>query len=192
MGIDPVRWAQVRPFAESLVAVKARQILGQAGFRQADLDDIRQDLLLRVLGQLDRHDPARGSLEALVTIVVDSAVKMMLRERDALKRGGGRTPDSLDAASDDERPAVSRLSLVDHARRLGICSTPDQETVDTHLDVREAMSSLPPELLETASLLLQGESEASIARITGAGRRAVKHDVEAIRAHLARLGLGGA
>lgn len=72
------RWAEIRPFAESLVGAKARQIIGKAGLRRSDLEDIRQQLLLYVVEHLAEYDRRRGTPEAHVTMLITTAVAMLL------------------------------------------------------------------------------------------------------------------
>jgi hypothetical protein len=113
------RWAEIGPFAESLAGSKARQIIGKAGLRRSDLEDIRQQLLLYVVEHLADYDRRRGAPEAHVTMLIKTAVAMLLRERRARKRGGGRPSVSLEAVTNWERPADEYLSPANSGRRLG-------------------------------------------------------------------------
>lgn len=181
-GVDARQWAEIRPFAESLVGVKARQIIGKAGLRWSDLQDIRQELMLYLVGRLGDYDQRRGPAEAHATMLVTTAVAMLLRRRRVQARG--RSPVSLDAMSDQERLIDWHLSPADHGRRLGLRPRAEQDLAEIRMDLADAMASLPEDLRALSCLLVQGQTEASVARLSGRSRRQVHKEVEAIRSHL--------
>lgn len=188
-AVDPRQWAEIRLFAESLVGVKARQIIGKAGLRWSDLQDIRQDLLLYLVGRLSEYDRRRGPVEAHATMLITTAVAMLLRRRRAQARG--KPPVSLDGTSDQERMTAWHLSPTDRDRRLGVRPRATQDFAEIRMDLADAMASLPADLRALSCLLVQGETEASVARLSGRSRRQVHKEVEAIRAHLEGCGLHG-
>lgn len=174
--MDRVRalWDSASSHTEALVVMKSGQVLGKAGFTRDDLDAIRQDLRMTVWQKLHLFDQSRGTLEAFVTTVIESAVKQMLRDRRRLKRGGGRRPVSLDGVPDIADKA--RLITGGRERRARI------ETV------RRALAELPPDLHE-AMLKLTEHSLAKASRSTNRTKRAVTTDRDLIREHLRRYGL---
>jgi hypothetical protein len=186
--VEPRQWAEIRVFAESLAGEKARQIIGKAGLRRSDLEDVRQQLLLYVVSHLPRYDPRRGTPEAHVTMLIKTAVALLLRGRRLHKHGRGKPTASLDAGADGQR-AFSDLSRADHGRRLGRHPHDETDLIESRLDFAEAAGSLPTDLQILASLLLQGQTTSSVARLTDQSRRRVRARVEAIRAHLKRYGL---
>lgn len=176
-------------FAESFAGEKARQIIGKAGLRRSDLEDVRQQLLLYVVSHLPGYDPRRGTPEAHVTMLLTTAVAMLLRERRAQKRGGGRSPAPLDELTHNERPDGECLSTTDAGRRLGCESGDVLETADLRFDLGDAVASVPLRLRSVVYLLACGETVASIARLPGRSRRRVYNDIHAVEAHLRSCGL---
>lgn len=78
---DARQWAAMRPFAESLASVKTRQLVGKAGLKVTDQDDIKQQLLLYMIQRLHAHDRSRGIPEAFISMLIKTAVALLLRER---------------------------------------------------------------------------------------------------------------
>lgn len=183
---DARRWAEIRPFAESLAGSKARQIIGKAGLRWSDLEDIRQQLLLYVVEHLADYDGRRGTPEAHVTMLITTAVAMLLRERRAWKRGNGRPSVSLDAVTNWERPADEYLSPANSGRRLGDDHCAEHDSMDLRIDMVEAVGMLPSQLRTLAHLLARGQTVASVARLADCSRRRVYDDVYALQCHLHR------
>lgn len=185
----PLQWQEVCEFAEWLAGIKASQIIGKAGLRRSDFEDVRQSLLLYVIEHLGEYDPRRGLPQAFASMLITTAVAMLLRRRRQMKRGGGRPPMSLDAIAGSHNPGPVQFSSDARSRRLGLLPRDDQDATDERLDLAAAVSSLRGDLRALASLFAQGHTVASIARLSGRSRRHVYRDVDALRSHLTCAGL---
>lgn len=183
-------WDQTREFAEWFAGFKAKQIIGKAGLLRSDFEDVRQHLLTYVVEHLAEYDPRRGLPEAFASMLITTAVAMLLRRRRQKRYHGGKPPESFDSNAGSHDPDVEPLSSEARGRRLGLQPCDPQDAVDTRMDLADAMASLPLDLRALACLLVQGQTEASVARLSGRSRRQVHYEVEAIREQLECFGLG--
>ena len=180
-------------YAKRLIRIKARQLIGRAGLRACDREDIEQELTLRLLEQAQRFDPARGSLHTFVARVLDSAAAMLLRHRRRLKRAAGYRAASLEAAGDrgDTEPHCLRdvLSEADLRRHTG---TPPSDALDG-LERTEALDHvlrrMPPRLRDVCRRLAASNASA-VARQMGISRRQLRKLVAEVRRYFEDAGLG--
>jgi RNA polymerase sigma-70 factor (ECF subfamily) len=93
----------LQAFARCIIRRKARLLVGRAGFTAQDVQDIEQELLLRLLKSLDRFDPGQAHVNVFIATVVERSVAMLLRGRRARKRDAA--VHSLDAQGADGGPA---------------------------------------------------------------------------------------
>jgi RNA polymerase sigma-70 factor (ECF subfamily) len=186
MGATPARDAVLTAYVQSLIQFKARQICKKKGFSRSDEQDLAQELILRVLQKAPQYDPGRGASNTFAARVVESSVKVILRERRRLKRSAGFTAVSLDA------PAVANGGLSwgmtlreeDGRRRHGTqlpgaCHAQDAEAFAT------ALRQMPAELAVVAQRLMQG-NVASVARELGTSR--IARPTASLNLHLQMIG----
>jgi DNA-directed RNA polymerase specialized sigma24 family protein len=69
-----------------MIAAKARSLEGRHGLGHQDRPDIEQDLAVRIVDRLRTYDPARGTVETFIAMVIEQAVANLVRERTARKR----------------------------------------------------------------------------------------------------------
>ena len=193
MDSTPARSAVLGAYARRLITIKAKQLIRKSGFRDADRDDLEQELVLHLLKQADRFDPRRAGIRTFIDRVVDARVAEILRHRHRQKRAPGYTAQSLDANAADDLAGGSFISEsiteADQRRRLGQSSCEAQEHQDNTMDVADAVAQLSPELRALCQHLMGGTS-ASVARDLGISRRQVRKGVERIREHFESLDLG--
>lgn len=181
---DAQQWAAVRPFAESLASIKARQLVGKAGLKATDQDDIKQQVLLYVIERLHAHDRSRGIPEAFVSMLISTAVALLLRERRSIKRGGRKVTLSLDAITTADRLLNDHLTRATSWRKLGVVRPEERQVIDMRVDIADAIQAVPEHLLPLVDELAKGETVAAVARKTGRSCRRVFRDLDALRAHL--------
>lgn len=192
MGTAPAR-VVFSPYVQNLIKHKARQVCRKTGFARSDQEDLEQELKLGLLGKVHLYDPARGaSFDTFADRVVVSLVKMILRERYALKRGGRRSDLSLDEtiATTDKGTRITRgetLSEADRDRRIGGSARAPLEEDETREAVRHALSTLPPFMAEVARMLQRG-SIAEVAHDLGIPRSRVYAAIALIRVRLEEEG----
>lgn len=135
------------PFTSDLIRRKAAQACRSRGFVRSDFDDLCQELFMAVWMQAGRFDPQRGSLEAFVTLVVETRIRMEIRRRRRLKRGGGRRTVSLDAAAGGLEWASlgDLLAQADLLRRTGRSLPAELAVIELMDAFRHALHGLRPE-----------------------------------------------
>ncbi len=172
-------------FERWLIHEKAKRLIGKAGLRKGDLEDLEQDLALDVLERLRSFDPSRAKRHTFVAMVVEHGVAAILERRTAAKRDPRREGCSLnDAVCDDEGKAVERSDTLEAQRG---CLSEDAR--DLAADVRAVLDRLSPELRRLA-LARQTKSWAEIAEERDVPRTTLYADIRRLRAAFERAGLG--
>jgi DNA-directed RNA polymerase specialized sigma24 family protein len=134
---------------------------------EADLDDLRQDLLVELLKRLHHFDPNRGTLGAFAaTIIKHCASSFALR----LRRDRTQIdPRSLDEP--DKRPDGTTLGQIlseDRGYLAWISQAEDHVTrLERDLTLRRGVKALAPEQLQ----LLEQLSDHSVQSLSGNGVR---------------------
>lgn len=127
------------PFTAFVSRFKAARLCQRSGFSRSDFDDLKQGMMQYLLEQQGRYDPARGSPEAFVTVLINTWIAMHLRHTGRVKRGGDVTIVSLDAPSndrsDDSGAQSERIFDADLRRRTGAHVLSQIE----HLELAEAV-----------------------------------------------------
>jgi DNA-directed RNA polymerase specialized sigma24 family protein len=143
---------------------KARQLVGMAGFRQADQEDIEQELTLRVWRSRAGFDPEMGSSAAFVTTVLSRAANSLLRLRNSRKRGPHHSHRSL--AVEPRHPAEEMATTA--------CSgaSSQQHAIDLAHDVTAVVAQLPAHL-RTLAEGLKHESISALARRDNVARSTI-------------------
>ncbi len=77
------------PAIQDLLTRVAQRLRRRACFRADDLDDLSQELTVRLLARLDHYDPTRGTFAGYVRGILPNIVRNWLRERAAQKRVSG-------------------------------------------------------------------------------------------------------
>jgi RNA polymerase sigma factor (sigma-70 family) len=189
---DPVRSALTTPYVRTLLQIKARRLSHRPEFRRADPADVEHDLIVHVLRQASRYDPARGAVTTFVARVVETAAAMLIRERKRLKRAAGHGAISLEQTGprDDRRRAALGDVVVedDLRRRCGGRTRNEKRDAELSADVARALETLTPRQREIAKRLTRA-AEASVAREMDISRRQVRKAVEAIRKRFEEAGL---
>lgn len=181
-------------YARTLIRVKAKQLVRRHGFSRSDQPDVEQELSLHLLSQASHFDPARGSLNTFVASVVNSAVAMLVRERERVKRSPGEDveiqslAEKVDQPDWPPAPLWSIISILDLERRTGGDSPSDIELFELTEGVRAAIASMPPELRRVCRSL-QKRNRTDTERDLKISRRNLDAAIDFIRQHLTRAGL---
>lgn len=161
---------ELNDYALQVVRCKAMQLVGKAGYRQNDLEDIKQELIVHLLERLPRFDPAKASYNTFVARVVERKISNLLRDRQAEMRDHRREVCSLNEEIDTgEEEPKQRLATLDQDEqdiRTGKYRRPAAERGDLRLDVQQVLADLPPDLRRAAQLL-QSLPVAQVAREMG-------------------------
>jgi len=192
MGTDPVRSALTTEYVQTLLRIKARQLLRRSEFRRSDPVDIEHDLVEHVLRQADNFDPTRSAVNTFITRVVETAAAMLVRHRGRMKRAAEYRTFSLERThvhGDQRQMTLGQvIGESDLRRRCGGEPHNDRQEAELSADVARAMTGLTGRQREIAGRLAKS-NEAAVAREMGISRRQVRNAVVAIRDHFRRAGL---
>jgi RNA polymerase sigma-70 factor (ECF subfamily) len=178
-----------------LVKRKARQLVGRAGFVEADVDDIQQELMLDLLRRLPRLDPTLAKRETFIARLVEHGLATLIESREAgirdFRRSAGSldglcgaSDDSTDNSTEDGAPAFTQ----DERLRETVAALRREEELHVlRLDLEKAIARLPVEL-RTLCIHLQTSSVVDISLETGVPRGTVYEAVRRLRTRFAHLG----
>jgi len=120
----------------------AARLRRRLGLPRADLDDLRQDLLLDLIRRLPAFDATRGSIGAFAGIVLrNQASRIAMRVARERRTTGGRLM-SLDEPASDGSTLGDRLGDADGlAAWHGHCVAPEA-AIDARIDLARSLSAL--------------------------------------------------
>ena len=185
MDTEPVRAALTTPYVQSLLRIKANQLVRRPEFRRDDPDDIQHDLIAHILAQADNFDPARrASANTFITRVGETAIAMMIRSRKRKKRAAGHRAMSLESTvfkGDGRETSMAEVvSEDDLQRRLGGAAISDQDRSDIRSDLADAIKRLPPEQRRILLHLIDSTKRAAVHEL-GTSRRQICNATEEAR-----------
>ena len=178
-------------YARKLIRFKARQLCRLHSFSKSDEEDLQQELWLAVVNQAGKFDPARASLDTFIDRVVNTAVAMILRDRQRQKRANGFQTVSLDVTPSDghgNEPLAAKVSQDDLARRLGTEPTDETERRETAEAVASALAKLPDELRDVCRRVMGGSISAA-AEDLETSRRQIRNALATARPYLEEAGV---
>jgi len=147
---------RLAPYIKTLIEVRARQLVGKAGFTQGDVGDIEQDLILDLLARLPKFNPAKATLNTFADRVVGRRVCNLLRDRQAAMRDLRREAYSMNETIETEEGPVERHAFIseDEIDRItGRYNRPARERAHLQMDVNAIVASLPSGLRQVAEML---------------------------------------
>ena len=162
---SPNHYDELGDYARDLIKNKARTLVGKAGFRASDLEDLEQELALDLFARLPKFNPERARRTTFMAMVVDHKLSALLDERHAQCRDWRLCRESLDECAECEG-GVSR------ADTLADASVPTRDDLALGIDLQRALETLPPDLRELWDLLLDSNIN-RVARQAGISRATI-------------------
>lgn len=138
----------LHPFDFVTVKRKVSEMIGKAGFTEADRMDLQQELFARLIERLRHHDPDRGHRNVYVVTIVDRESCRMLRAAQAQKRNSCKvTSLQITVVSEDqsERELADAISSTIHETRWNRYSRSSDALMDLFLDLQEFTDGLSEE-----------------------------------------------
>ena len=179
-------------FTKALINRKVNMLIDRLGFRYHERDDLKQELLARVIKSLEGFDASVGPLNPFITAVVDRQVSNILRDRNADKRSSGAMVSlNVNIKSEDASPTelLQTISNREVDRRLGRERTLSEEQLnDLKSDMGNVIARLPKRLqdfLELKKTLSLNE----IVNELGVPRSTLGDWMDEIRDHFEEAGL---
>lgn len=170
-------------FEFGIIRRKARQLVGRAGFKPQDIEDLEQDLMLRLIQGLQSYDPEIAHQKSFVTALVERAVATILRDAKAGKRDHGNQQ-SLEVLIElpGESPTQLGNTIGDreYNRRRGRHPRTPEELDALSSDLAAVVGSLPEEQRQLADKL-KSESISGSARALGIPRTTLNDAVRRLQ-----------
>lgn len=163
-------------FARGLIRRKARLLTTFPEFQDQLVEDLEQELFLRLTSGMDLFDPVLRHPNVFVTTVVERAVAQMLRKRRAAKSGTGRVF-PFSALGNDNQSGFEPLDVKHQVWRA-----------ELRLDLQTAITKLSPALRELADRL-QRQSVAEISDDLNLAQSTVWRRVAQLRKQFENAGL---
>lgn len=173
------QYDEIDAYAVEIIRFKARQLAEQAGFTEADQDDLEQELIIDLLRRLPKYDPKRGQRATFIARVVKHKIANLIARQTAGKRDYRRSTCPLDE-DDGTAERAERLDQEDYILRIGAEPNPDEDRRVLALDVAAVLETLPPELAELCRRLKQ-ETVTDISRDTGVSRPTLYKSIKKLR-----------
>lgn len=184
----------VTEYAQTMIRIKARQVVRNPGFSPSDEPDVEQDLVVHLLSQAHRFDPTRASLNTFIARVVNSGVAMLLRKQGRAKRNPANEVE-LQSLSElvpqpdgYPEPLARLISRRDLERRTGGDSLTESQLFELAEDVARVLPTLPAELQNVCRSLLTRNQSKTGAQL-GISRRGLRAAMSAIREHFEKSDL---
>lgn len=141
-----------------LIARKAARMCRQPGFSPSDVDDIAQELHIKVLQSVEQHDPSKGAEAPLVVASVERRAANLVRDRNATCRQPARQMSlSLTVKSGEHEISVlaAEIGPKDLEARTGVRVRSETDTTSLRQDVEECVQKLDAEHQPIVRALMQ-------------------------------------
>ena len=179
-------------FTSTLINRKVNLLIDRSGFQHQDRDDLKQEILARVIKSLESFDAGVGHLYPFITAVVHRHISTILRDRKAAKRRSGTlTSLNVNVKSEDAGPTelLQTISNREVDRRLRRERTLSEEQLnDLKSDMGNVIARLPKQLQEFLELR-KTLSLNEIASHLNTSRTTLANWTEEIRSHFEAAGL---
>ena len=145
-----------------------------------DHDDIRQDLLVEIIGRLRRYDAEKAAISTFIDLLARHGAYAIVKRH----RNQGRVlanAISIDSGTDSEARALSEILSPDHGLGSAVIEPVDAVAdADLARDARRVFAALAPEL-QTICLLLQLHPAEAAHRHSGLSRATFYRRLREIR-----------
>lgn len=178
-----------RPFEDETLAVirrKAIRLCRSSLARTYDVDDLAQELAVRVFLARRKYDPARLSWEAYLRMVLCRAASDLIRRACARKRDNSQTV-TLNEHYNEAQPAEFATNG-NRALHRGYSPRDDQSRLQLRLDVARVIGFLSPRDKVIAKMLTQNTLK-EIAQQLGIDRGTVAIRLKSIRSQFSKAEL---
>jgi RNA polymerase sigma-70 factor (ECF subfamily) len=170
-------------YAARLIRIKARQLVGKAGFTEHDRCDLEQELMIDLLQRMRHFNPAKAKKTTFMTRIVERHLATLLEARHAKFRDWRRCRISLNTPHENDKGDT--VELIDRVDSEGNLKNPErepqQETVNyMRMDIERVLNALPDDLRDLCERLRESNM-AEIAREMGIPRTTLYDKLTKIR-----------
>lgn len=178
------QYDELGDYARDLIKNKARQIIGKAGFRASDLEDIEQELALDLIIRLPKYDPLRARQSTFMARIVEHKISSLISERYAQCRDWRRCQTSLDEPT-SSNSASNEETL---GAQMSDTAADTPEDTDLLVDIQAALETLPDDMRDLWERLLRGNVR-QVAQDLGLSRTTPYSRIKKLRQLLVEAGL---
>lgn len=186
---QPRKSAQPLPdldeFSARLIRLKARQLVGKAGFTRSDQDDLEQELTLKLLKNRAAFDPAQSHWHAFVTTVVERHAATLLRNKRVEKRDHKRVTSLHFIVEDPVNGPCELADMVGRREadtRLGLSTPSDHDLAQLEHDIASILGTLLPQWRDVCERLKE-KPISEVARELGIPRTTFYDLLRRLRSH---------
>jgi RNA polymerase sigma-70 factor (ECF subfamily) len=180
-------------FTAKFIRSKVRQLIGRAGFKEADRHDLLQDFALDLLQRRKSFNPEAANWDAFVVVVCENRYATILEHQKAKMRSRQRESGSLNHPMREDHGDGTEIGATipdfQHGRRAGQRRRLDEEAVDLVLDTARVLESLPPHLRQLCEELKRCDSISIVARRMRISRNTVYRRMTQIRQRFEQYGM---
>ncbi|MBU2625031.1 MAG: RNA polymerase subunit sigma-24 [candidate division Zixibacteria bacterium] len=186
------RYEGINTYAAKIIRYKARRLVGQFGFSEADWEDIEQELTLDLFRRLPKYNPKRAKLNTFIARIVEHKIATIIEARMAAMRDYRLCSCSLnDPLEDEDGHSIERIETIDqdeYLLRIGKLSRPTADLQDLRIDLFNAMERLQPDLRDICEQLL-ANTITETSKVTGVPRGTIYGHMKKIAAIFEDAGL---
>lgn len=177
-------YRELGAYADDLIRIKARRLVGSAGFTSADFDDIQQAIALDLLVRLKNYDASRARKTTFMARIVAHCIVTLIEKRIAACRHWRRCRTSLDDPEwQKSEEGGARI------QRLADPTATTSDDIAFSMDLQAALEALPEDLRRLWGLLLLDSSMSHAAREMEIPRTTLYGRLERLRKALREAGL---
>lgn len=176
------RYDGIDPYAANLIRYKAYQLVGKAGFTQADRPDLEQELMLDLLKRMDKFNPAKAKKSTFIARVIEHHVSTILDARYARCRDWRMCSSLNEQMGSHDGETDEYIDQINTEGELGCndANTTGWLAEELRLDVRRVVASLPADLQDLCARLCHSNIR-EISRETGIHHSKLYEDLYVIQ-----------
>ncbi|MCP4662413.1 MAG: sigma-70 family RNA polymerase sigma factor [bacterium] len=179
-------WDPDEKYLEERIKWAIREVMGQYGLTESDIDDLSQELRLDLLRRLPKYKPARSSRRTFASRLIINKVRTIIAERTAQKRDYRKTAFSLDeeiGGAGDAAPVGDRFMAP------GAGAT-EEGRLTLQIDLETVLSPLPNQHCAICAGLREEQAITELAHDLGVSRSTIYARLAELRRRLVERGYG--
>lgn len=183
-------------YAEKVIRIRARQLVGKAGFSESDCEDLAQDMKIDLWRRLSKFDPSKAPrskdpLKDFTDRVVRNKVANIIEGRKAQRRDCRRQCSLNDTLQNEGGKPTQRGDTVGQDQvyqRTGHPSRSAEDLRDLAVDVHAVLPRLPRRLQDICRRL-RAKTPTEVSHETGIPRGSLYEAIEELRRRFKDAGL---
>lgn len=156
-------------FTARFIRAKVRQLIGRAGFKEADRHDLLQDFALDLLQRRKSFNPETANWEAFVVVVCENRYATILEHRQAEMRSHEREAGSLNRPLKDSEGKQAEggetVPESQQARRTGQHRRSQEEAWNLVQDTADVLGQMPPRMRKVCEVVMSDSKSAAASEL---------------------------